>query len=105
MVSTANTSTHHPPVSNSNFSFIRLILKRGFKIALGTSDQICKLNTDRAIVPHNLKYFTWVEQQGKTYEEILDQWYDPDYWIELQAQIPEMDALIDEFNARTGLLK
>ncbi|MFN2282533.1 MAG: pyridoxal-phosphate dependent enzyme, partial [Anaerolineales bacterium] len=23
---------------------------------------------------HNLKYFTWVEQQGKTYEEIQDQW-------------------------------
>ena len=24
---------------------------------------------------HNLKYFTWVEQQGKTYEEIQAQWY------------------------------
>ena len=29
---------------------------------------------------HNLKYYTWVEQQGKTYEEIQAQWYDPDYW-------------------------
>lgn len=54
---------------------------------------------------HNLKYYTWVEQQGKTYEEILDQWYDPNYWTELQSQIPEMDALITEFNERTGLLK
>jgi hypothetical protein len=26
---------------------------------------------------HNLKYYTWVEQQGKTYEEIQAQWYDP----------------------------
>jgi hypothetical protein len=26
---------------------------------------------------HNLKYYTWVEQQGKTYDEIQAQWYDP----------------------------
>ncbi len=53
---------------------------------------------------HNLKYYTWVEQQGKTYEEILDQWYDPDYWLELQAQIPEIDARIKEFNSKVGLI-
>ncbi|MEJ2412102.1 MAG: pyridoxal-5-phosphate-dependent protein subunit beta, partial [Anaerolineales bacterium] len=29
---------------------------------------------------HNLKYFTWVEQQGKTYDEIQDQWYERDFW-------------------------
>ena len=54
---------------------------------------------------HNLKYFTWVEQQGKTYEEINQQWYQADYWTDLQAQIPEMDALITEFNDKVGLLK
>lgn len=47
---------------------------------------------------HNLKYYTWVEQQGKTYEEIMAQWYDPDYWTEIQAQVPEIDRLIEEFN-------
>ena len=54
---------------------------------------------------HNLKYFTWVEQQGKTYEEINAQWYDGNYWTDLQAQIPEIDALINEFNDKVGLLK
>jgi hypothetical protein len=54
---------------------------------------------------HNLKYYTWVEQQGKTYEEIQVQWYDPDYWSSFQEHIEEMDALIDEFNTKTGLLK
>ncbi len=54
---------------------------------------------------HNLKYYTWVEQQGKTYEEIQAQWYQPDYWTEVQEQVPEIDALIDEFNAEVGLLK
>ncbi len=53
---------------------------------------------------HNLKYFTWVEQQGKTYEEIQSQWYDKDYWTNFQEQIPEMDELINEFNDKVGLI-
>ena len=54
---------------------------------------------------HNLKYFTWVEQQGKTYEEIMAQWVQPDYWTQYQEQIPHMDELITEFNDQVGLLK
>jgi len=53
---------------------------------------------------HNLKYYTWVEQQGKTYEEIQAQWFQRDYWDELHAQIPEIDEKIKEFNERVGLL-
>jgi len=52
---------------------------------------------------HNLKYYTWVEQQGRSYEEIQAQWYDPNYWTDLQGQIPEIDELIVEFNAKVGL--
>jgi len=52
---------------------------------------------------HNLKYYTWVEQQGKTYEEILAQWNDDDYWTEVQAQAPEIDKLIEEFNAEAAV--
>jgi cysteine synthase A len=54
---------------------------------------------------HNLKYYTWVEQQGKTYEEIQDQWYKPDYWTGVQGQVEEIDALIEAFNEKTGLLR
>ncbi len=54
---------------------------------------------------HNLKYFTWVEQQGKTYAEIQAQWRQDDYWTSFQGQAAEIDALIEEFNARVGLLK
>jgi cysteine synthase len=54
---------------------------------------------------HNLKYYTWVEQQGKTYEEIQDQWYDDAYWTAIQDQVDEIDALIVEFNERVGLLR
>ncbi|MGD9137889.1 MAG: hypothetical protein PVH42_14065, partial [Desulfobacterales bacterium] len=54
---------------------------------------------------HNLKYFTWVEQQGKTYDEIQRQWYDSDYWTSIPACLDQIDGLIEEFNAATGLLK
>lgn len=53
---------------------------------------------------HNLKYYTWVEQQKKTYEEIQAQWYDPDYWQSTRDQVDEIDRLIDAFNDRVGLL-
>ena len=53
---------------------------------------------------HNLKYYTWVEQQGKTYEEIQQQWHDRGYWDRLHAQVDEIDERIEEFNQRVGLL-
>jgi cysteine synthase len=53
---------------------------------------------------HNLKYYTWVEQQGKTYEEIQKQWYNDDYWKSIPACVDKIDELIEEFNARTGLI-
>jgi cysteine synthase len=53
---------------------------------------------------HNLKYYTWVEQQGKTYEEIQAQWFDNSYWSGIPGRVDEIDDLIDEFNQRTGLL-
>ncbi len=69
-----------------------------------TTDHLQELTyVDRRRV-HNLKYYTWVEQQGKTYEEIQAQWYDRNYWKDIQSHTEEMDALIEEFNAKTGLL-
>jgi len=49
---------------------------------------------------HNLKYFTWIEQQGKDVEELNAQWYDENYWPERFGVVPEWDRLIDEFNAK-----
>ena len=47
---------------------------------------------------HNLKYYTWVEQQGKTYEEICAQW-EPEYWTQLFTEEAEnFDQLIRKFN-------
>jgi len=51
-----------------------------------------------------LKYFTWVEQQGNSYDEIQAQWYDREYWTAVQGQVAEIDFLIEEFNAEAGVL-
>jgi cysteine synthase len=68
-----------------------------------STDNLLELRyTDRRRV-HNLKYFTWVEQQGKTYAEIQAMWNEADYWTNVQKQVPEIDALIEEFNAEVGL--
>jgi cysteine synthase len=51
---------------------------------------------------HNLKYFTWVEQQGKEVAELDRQWHDPSYWAEIQGMTGPIDRLIEDFNARTA---
>ena len=53
---------------------------------------------------HNLKYFTWIEQQGRALEELNAQWADHDrYWQESLGQQAAVDALIEAFNDRVGL--
>ena len=47
---------------------------------------------------HNLKYFTWVEQQGRDVAELDAQWYDPNYWTEIHQQVGQIDDLIEAFN-------
>jgi len=52
---------------------------------------------------HNLKYYTWIEQQGKDVKELNAQWYDKDYWASVRNLIPNIDKHITEFNAEVGL--
>jgi cysteine synthase A len=47
---------------------------------------------------HNLKYFTWVEQQGRDVTELDAQWHDADYWTEIHQQVDQIDRLIEAFN-------
>ncbi len=53
---------------------------------------------------HNLKYFTWIEQQGKETDELNAQWYNDNYWKDQFNSYKEWDEKIKEFNERTGLL-
>jgi hypothetical protein len=41
-----------------------------------------------------LKYYTWVEQQGKTVQE-LDAQLNPEWWLREQAKVTEIDKRIE----------
>jgi len=76
------------------------------KALLGIStDYMLELNYYDKKRMHNLKYFTWIEQQDKTLEELNAQWYDENYWKKQFAKVDEWDEKIMEFNQKTGLLK
>jgi hypothetical protein len=50
---------------------------------------------------HNFKYFTWVEQQGRSAAELRKLW-DPDFWVETFGQVEDWDKQIGAFNARVA---
>jgi cysteine synthase len=70
-----------------------------------STDHMLELNYWDKKRIHNLKYFTWVEQLGKDVEELDRQWYDENYWTDKYQSHKEWDVLIQEFNAKTGLLE
>ncbi len=70
-----------------------------------TIDNMIEMNYYEKKRMHNLKYYTWIEQQGKSVEELDAQWYDENYWKSQYAKVDEWDQEIEEFNKRTGLLE
>jgi hypothetical protein len=60
--------------------------------------------SDRKAI-HNLKYFTWIEQQGKEIADLNQLWNDRGIWPRIFGQVGRWDEMIAEFNERTGLLQ
>ena len=52
----------------------------------------------------NLGYFTWVEQQGISLAD-FEARRDPAFWTGLRDRVAAWDDLIDDVNARTGVLE
>ena len=70
------------------------------------TDNMLELTYQERKRVHNLKYYTWVEQQGKTSEELQSLWYDTAHtWDSVKADADRVDELIRQFNEDTGLLK
>jgi cysteine synthase len=71
-----------------------------------TIDHMLELDIQGRRRIHNLKYFTWVEQQGKDVDELRAQWDEyQTYWPLRFRMADEYDRLIHAFNQKTGLLK
>ena len=66
-------------------------------------DNMLELSYYEKLRIHNLKYFTWIEQQGRELEELNRQWYDRNYWKNIQNLAPEIDREIERFNKEAGL--
>ena len=69
-----------------------------------TTDHLRELNYPDRKALHNFKYFTWVEQQGRSADELRQLW-SPDFWQQVFSRevVDEWDRLIDSFNDATGL--
>ncbi|HZX62320.1 MAG TPA: hypothetical protein VFE66_03825, partial [Bacteroidales bacterium] len=70
-----------------------------------TTDHMKDLTYEDQKAIHNLKYFTWIEQQNKDVEDLRQLWDDRQIWPRIFSQPARWDELINEFNDRTGLLK
>ncbi len=68
-------------------------------------DNMRELNYQDRRAIHNLKYFTWVEQQEKDVADLEQLWYNREIWDTMFNQVHRWDELINEFNERTGVLK
>jgi cysteine synthase A len=71
-------------------------------LAAGTDDLLETTLADRNRI-FNLGYYTWVEQQGIPLPD-FEARRDPLFWAGLRDLIPAWDAMITEFNERTGLV-
>lgn len=68
-----------------------------------TTDYYKELTYEDRKTIHNLKYFTWVEQQGKDVEDLRRLWYDKEIWHQIFAQPQKWDEMITDFNEEVGL--
>jgi cysteine synthase len=69
-----------------------------------TTDHFLELGRVERERIFNLGYFTWVEQQGISVED-FEARRDPGYWAGVREVVPAWDELIDDVNARTGVLE
>ncbi|HET6450050.1 MAG TPA: pyridoxal-phosphate dependent enzyme [Spirochaetia bacterium] len=68
------------------------------------ADNLLELTHPEKKRVHNLKYYTWIEQQGRDIRELNAQWSRPEYWTSIQKQAGPIDELIQEFNREAGVL-
>jgi cysteine synthase len=72
-------------------------------LGAATDDLLELSHVDRDRI-FNLGYYTWVEQQGISLEDFESR-RKPAFWTGIHELVRDWDALIDEFNARTGVLE
>jgi cysteine synthase A len=72
-------------------------------LAAGTGHLLETSLRDRQRI-FDLGYYTWVEQQGISLTDFTAR-RSQSYWVDLRQKLARWDALIEEFNARTGVME
>jgi hypothetical protein len=70
-------------------------------LAAGTDHLLETTKQDRERI-FNLGYFTWVEQQGLSFDDFVAR-RQASFWSALREKLPVWDEMIKEFNSRSGV--
>jgi len=84
---------------DSNYTVINAAIDYNKSVLGIKTDYVEELTYTKKKSIHNLKYFTWVEQQGYDVEELDAQWYNDYYWEDIQKTVDDIDKLIIDFNS------
>ena len=83
--------------TEGDYSHIRAAVDYYSRLAGQKTDNLLELTYAERKRIHHLKYYTWVEQQGKTTEELNDLWFGTEF-AHVHTQAAAIDQLITAFN-------
>lgn len=103
-IATDNINRYHSVMDNMSKTYGELTrdeAKHRFEsYAIGAkTDWIFEGTMDNRLRWHNLKYYTWVEQQGRSVEE-LNKTMSQDFWKAESGKIEEIDKLLFDYRVR-----
>ena len=90
-------ATQHP----EGYDAVAAAADFGRELEAGDTAQHLELTEAERRRIFNLGYFTWVEQQGISFEDFTARG-DQRFWDGMRHFVADWDELIDEFNNRTG---
>jgi len=105
-IATDNMNRYHSVMKDMTRTYGKLdrseAKQRFESIVLGArTDWIFEGTMENRLRWHNLKYYTWVEQQGKTVEE-LNRTMDQDFWKAEAQKTAEIDGLLIDYRRKNG---
>ena len=85
--------------AQGEYSVSKAAVDHAYAMLGARTDYVNELTYPERKQIHNLKYYTWVEQQGHAASELNALWYQPENtWDSVHRDITQLDELIENFN-------
>jgi hypothetical protein len=85
--------------AQGEYSVTKAAVDHAYAMLGARTDYVNELTYPERKQIHNLKYYTWVEQQGHSASELNALWYDVENtWNSVHKDIDKLDELINQFN-------